>query len=233
MFERKESTIPYVNLHAHDVAGSPFDALGYAPEHMDFAYQNGLDAHAITNHGNMNHLPNQILHLKRMRKEGKDFKNVYGVEAYFIPSIEDWRGMYEQQKKKKKEKANAMTLDESEKERSNWKDLFRRRHLVLIAQNQVGLNNLFKLVSDSFVAENFYRGPRIDYALLEKYNEGIIATSACLGGIYAGNYWMNREDGDEAVLEAMRTTTRKMVSIFGDRWYAEVQWNKIKEQHED
>ena len=232
MFERKESTIPYVNLHAHDVAGSPFDALGYAPEHMDFAYQNGLDAHAITNHGNMNHLPNQILHLKRMRKEGKDFKNVYGVEAYFIPSIEDWREMYEQQKKKKKEKANAMTLDESEKERSNWKDLFRRRHLVLIAQNQVGLNNLFKLVSDSFVAENFYRGPRIDYALLEKYNEGIIATSACLGGIYAGNYWMNREDGDEAVLEAMRTTTRKMVSIFGDRWYAEVQWNKIKEQHE-
>ena len=61
MFERNQPTIPFVNLHAHDVAGSPFDALGYAPEHMDFAYQNGLTAHAITNHGNMNHLPNQIL----------------------------------------------------------------------------------------------------------------------------------------------------------------------------
>ena len=95
MFERNQPTIPFVNLHAHDVAGSPFDALGYAPEHMDFAYQNGLTAHAITNHGNMNHLPNQILHLKKMRKEGKEFKNVYGVEAYFIPSIEEWRIAYE------------------------------------------------------------------------------------------------------------------------------------------
>jgi DNA polymerase-3 subunit alpha len=67
---------------------------------------------------------------------------------------------------------------------------------------------------------------------LEKYNEGIIATSACLGGVYAGDYWRNREEGDEAVLNAMRATTRKMQAIFGDRWYAEVQWNKIQEQHE-
>jgi len=233
LFERNQTTIPFVNLHAHDVAGSPFDALGYAPEHMNFAYQNGLDAHAITNHGNMNHLPNQILHLKKMRADGKEFKNVYGVEAYFIPSIEEWREAYEEQKKKKKEKkANAMAIDESEKERSNWKDNFRRRHLVLIAQNQTGLSNLFKLVSDSFVAGNFYRFPRIDYALLEKYNEGIIATSACLGGVYAGDYWRNREEGDKAVLDAMRATTRRMQTIFGDRWYAEVQWNRIQEQHE-
>jgi len=233
LLERSQPTIPFVNLHAHDVAGSPFDALGYAPEHMDFAYQNGLTAHAITNHGNMNHLPNQILHLKKMRTDGKEFKNVYGVEAYFIPSIEDWQTAYEEQKKKKKEKkANAMAIDESEKERSNWKDNFRRRHLVLIAQNQTGLTNLFKLVSDSFVPGNFYRFPRLDYALLEKYNEGIIATSACLGGVYAGDYWRNKEEGDEAVLEAMRATTRKMQAIFGDRWYAEVQWNKIQEQHE-
>ena len=216
--ERQQPSIPFVNLHAHDVAGSPFDALGYCPEHMDFAYQNGLTAHAITNHGNMNHLPNQVLHLKKMRAEGKEFKNVYGVEAYFIPSIEEWRVAYEEQKQKKKEATKAMSIDESEKERSDWKDLFRRRHLVLFAQNQIGLNNLFKLVSESFSAENFYRFPRIDYALLEKHGEGIIATSACLGGIYAGNYWLNRDDGDEAVLEAMRETTRKMQGSFGDRW---------------
>jgi len=81
-------------------------------------------------------------------------------------------------------------------------------------------------------AENFYRYPRIDYALLEKYNEGIIAASACLGGVYAGNYWEHREEGPEAVLEAMRASTERMVDIFGDRWYAEIQWNNIKEQHE-
>ena len=90
---------------------------------MDFAYQNGLTAHAITNHGNMNHLPNQILHLKKMRADGKEFKNVYGVEAYFIPSIEEWREAYEEnkEKRKKEKKANAMAIDESEKERKNWK----------------------------------------------------------------------------------------------------------------
>ena len=94
--------IKFVGLHAHSGVGSPFDGFGYPQEHMDFAYQNGLTAHAITNHGNMNHLPNQILHLKKMRKEGKEFKNVYGVEAYFIPSIEEWREAYEENKEKKK-----------------------------------------------------------------------------------------------------------------------------------
>ena len=71
--------------------------------------------------------------------------------------------------------------------------------LVLLVQNQTGLNNLFKLVSESYQSENFYRYPRIDYKLLKKYNEGIIAASACLGGVYAGNYWENREEGEEAV----------------------------------
>ncbi len=72
----------------------------------------------------------------------------------------------------------------------------------------------------------------MDYDLLRKHGEGIIAASACLGGVYAGNYWENREEGSEAVLDAMRETTRQMVSIFGDRWYGELQWNNIPEQHE-
>jgi DNA polymerase III alpha subunit len=54
----------------------------------------------------------------------------------------------------------------------------------------------------------------------------------CLGGVYAGCYWENRDKGSEAVLEAMRDVTRNMVSIFGDRWYGELQWNNIPEQHE-
>jgi histidinol phosphatase-like PHP family hydrolase len=53
MTERLESTIPFVGLHAHSVGGSPFDALGYITEHMESAYDNGLDAFAITDHGNM------------------------------------------------------------------------------------------------------------------------------------------------------------------------------------
>lgn len=54
-------------------------------------------------------------------------------------------------------------------------------HLVLLAENNIGYQNLMKLVSIGFV-EGFYYKPRIDLELLEQYNEGIIALSACLGG---------------------------------------------------
>ena len=110
--------------------------------------------------------------------------------------------------------------------------LNRRRHLVLLAQNQTGLENLFSLISESYEEESFYRYPRVDYKMLEKHSEGIIAASACLGGPYAGDYWANREQGPDAVREAMRESTRRFVDIFGDRWHGELQWNNIPEQHE-
>ena len=234
----KKTTIKFVGLHAHSVAGSLFDAIGYPNAHMDFAYENGSDALALTDHGNMNGLAYQVLHAKKMQEEGKAFKPIFGCEAYFLPSLKDWREEYtramEDKKKarsiKKEEQSGATVEDEGDSKKVQ--DLLRRRrHLVLLVQNQTGLNNLFKLISESYQPENYYRYPRVDYALLKKYGEGIIATSACLGGVYAGNYWENREEGDEAVLEAMRETTRQMVDIFGDRWYAELQWNNIPEQH--
>ena len=236
---KNQSNIKFVGLHAHSVAGSIFDAIGYPQAHMDFAYENGCDALALTDHGNMNGLAYQVLHAKKMHSEGKDFKPIFGCEAYFTPSISDWREAYDkamEDKKaarsiKKDEQSGATVEDEGDSKKIQ-SILKRRRHLVLLAQNQTGLNNLFKLVSESYKAENFYRYPRIDYALLEKYNEGIIASSACLGGVYAGNYWENREEGADAVLDAMRETTKQMVDIFGDRWYAEIQWNNIPEQHE-
>jgi DNA polymerase-3 subunit alpha len=49
--------------------------------------------------------------------------------------------------------------------------------------------------------------------------------------VYAGCFWENREEGDEAVLAAMREVTERMMDIFGDRWYGELQWNNIPEQH--
>ena len=66
-----------------------------------------------------------------------------------------------------------------------------RRHLVLLAQNQTGLNNLFKLVSESYKAENFYRYPRIDYALLKKYNEGIVDMDGYTWGLSPGELVKN------------------------------------------
>ena len=51
---RTKSKIPFVGLHAHSVAGSVFDGFGYPQDHMNFAYQNGMNALALTDHGNMN-----------------------------------------------------------------------------------------------------------------------------------------------------------------------------------
>ena len=237
--KRKTPTIPFVGLHAHSVAGSIFDAIGYPPEHMDFAYQNGADALALTDHGNMNGYSYQLLHWKKMRGEGKNFKAIFGVEAYFLPSIQDWREEYDRiredtklAKKLAKSEASGATVEDEGESKKPQDVLKRRRHLILLAQNQTGLSNIFKMISASYREENFYRYPRVDYAMLAKYGEGVIAASACLGGVYAGNYWENRGIGEEAILDSMRETTRRMVSIFGDRWFGELQWNNIPEQHE-
>jgi DNA polymerase-3 subunit alpha len=245
----KQEQIKFVGLHAHSVAGSPFDGLGYPQEHMDFAYENGSDALALTDHGNMNGLAYQVLHAKKMEAEGRDFKPIYGVEAYFIPSISDWRETYDRVMEDKKaaraaakgQQAGATVENEDASKKSIKNLLNRRRHLILLAQNETGLKNIFKLVSESYQPENFYRYPRVDFELLAKHSEGVIAASACLGGVYAGNFWENGIYDDEgnrtgvdepAALEAMRETTRRMVDIFGDRWFAELQWNSIPEQHQ-
>ena len=229
------SNIPFVGLHAHD-GFSVGDGLGFPHEHFDFAYENGLDAHAITNHGNINSLPHMVMHLEKMRSEGKEFKAIYGMEAYFIPSVAEWKQEYEKnkalKKRAKKEEISATVIENEGETRKAKNILNRRRHLVLLAQSQEGLNNLFKIVSLSYQSDNFYRYPRVDYEILEQNSDGIISTSACLGGVYAGCYWENREAGEEAVLQAMRETSEKMISIFGDRWYGELQWNNIPEQHE-
>jgi DNA polymerase-3 subunit alpha len=205
---------------------------------MEFAYKNGMNALALTDHGNANGLAGQVLHAKKMLKDGKDFKPIFGVEAYFIPSVANWKEEYENIKaaaknKSEYEAAQSGTTIENEASKKKMKSVLnRRRHMILLAQNQEGLQNIFKMISSSYAGNNFYRFPRVDYALLKKHNKGVIAASACLGGIYAGSYWENRDDGPDAILDAMRETTQKMQAIFGDRWYGELQWNSIPEQHE-
>ena len=199
MSDRVKSKIPFVGLHAHSVAGSLFDALGYPGEHMDFAYDNGCDALALTDHGNANGLSHQVLHAKQMKEEGKEFKPIFGTEAYFLPSLADWREEYKKALEDKKRaktlgsELSAATVEDENSSKKIQDVLRRRRHLILLATNQKGLQNLFKLISESYKSENFYRYPRMDYDMLAKYSEGVIAASACLGGVYSGNYWENRE----------------------------------------
>ena len=237
--EREQPKIPFVGLHAHSVAGSVFDGFGYPQDHMDFAYENGMSALALTDHGNMNGMSYQVLHAKKMKTDGRNFKPIFGVEAYFVASIEEWRQEYDRIKEDKKQARKVIndtdkveTEDEDASKGKSKSVINSSGHLVLVAMNQVGLNNIFKIVSDSHQGDSFYRKPRLDYKLLKEYGEGVIASSACLGGVYAKDYWNNREEGEEAILEAMRTTTRRMIDCLGDRWYGELQWNNVPEQHE-
>ena len=143
---------------------------------MDFAYENGCDALALTDHGNMNGLSYQVLHAKKMKAEGRDFKPIFGVEAYFVPSITEWKEEYEKVKADKKaakkqlasDDAKMANEDESASKKKSDNKIRARRHLILLAQNQTGLNNIYKLISDSHQGDNFYRYPRIDNDLLKK-----------------------------------------------------------------
>ena len=226
----------FVNLHGHSTAGSPFDAIGYPQQHIDFAISNGMDALALTDHGNMNGLPYQVLHSKELNKNGTKFKPIYGAELYFHPDLDHWRWLKEEEVKKKTSSttqlaSGAVVEDEGETKNKKKNPLKKRNHLVVLAKNQAGLNNLFQLISKSFTGDNFYSFPRIDYSMLEEHHEGLIVASACLGGVYAGDMHDHLEDGDEAVLEAMRKTTRRMQSIFGKKWLGELQWLDHPLQH--
>lgn len=96
-------------------------------------------------------------------------------------------------------------------------------HLILLVQNETGYKNLLKLISFSY-QQGFYFKPRIDYAILEKHSEGLIVTTACLGG-HIPSLIMSGQDA--AAQERMDWFLR----VFGpDRFYLEVQPEDQKEQ---
>ncbi len=90
-----------------------------------------------------------------------------------------------------------------------------RYHLILLAMNEVGYQNLMKL-STSANLEGMYYKPRIDHDLLEQYNEGIIALSACASGEVGEN--LRADNYEEA-----KNIAAWYKSVFGDRYYLELQ----------
>jgi DNA polymerase-3 subunit alpha len=72
-----------------------------------------------------------------------------------------------------------VTTHRSERPRRADHDIF---HLTLLAENNVGYRNLIKVASRAYL-DGFYFKPRVDFELLERHHEGLIATSGCLGGV--------------------------------------------------
>lgn len=95
-------------------------------------------------------------------------------------------------------------------------------HLILLAKNKQGYENLSRICSIGFL-EGFYYTPRIDKEILRKYSEGIIASSACLGGELP-QALMN------AGMEKAEEVIREHVEIFGEDYYLELQRHGLTEQ---
>ena len=96
-------------------------------------------------------------------------------------------------------------------------------HLVLLCENRKGYENLCMLVSEAFI-HGFYGKPRVDLSLLKKYNEGLIATSACLAGVVPRCLM----DDD---YEAAKRNALELAAIFGEgNFFLELQDHGIPEQ---
>jgi len=136
----------FTHLHLH-TEYSLLDGLNKISELATRVKDLGMDAVAITDHGNMY---GAMEFYEQMKKAS--VKPIIGVEIYIAP--------------------NGMEKKEKDEE---------RYHLVLLAKDMTGYKNLTKIVTESYM-KGFYYKPRADYEVLKKYNEGIIALSACLQG---------------------------------------------------
>lgn len=90
-----------------------------------------------------------------------------------------------------------------------------RFHLIVIAMNNIGYQNLMRLSTIANL-DGYYYFPRVDHDLLEKYNEGLIVTSACMGG-EIGQALKNQQVSQAEEIASWYK------SVFGDRYYLEIQ----------
>ncbi|GHS99007.1 DNA-directed DNA polymerase [Bacteroidia bacterium] len=188
--------IPFVHLHVHSYF-SQLDGMSSITGLVDKTIRCGMRALALTDHGNMFGVKELYDCVKKKNKNLPDdqkIKPILGVEAYC---------------------ARRTRFDKSIREDGNgW-------HLILLAKNKKGYQNLCKLVSTSWI-DGFYYHPRIDKDCLEKYSEGLIVASACLGGeipqkIMSGDmiaaeqsiHWFKKLFGDDFYLELQRHKTDK------------------------
>ena len=207
-------TVPFVHLHVHTTYSLLDGACQITPL-VNRARELGMPALAITDHGNL-----------------------FGLKAF-----------YDECRKKKDKKGNPLAKVKpilgceayisDEDHRTRDKDYHTQHHLILLAKNLVGYHNLVKLISIAHV-EGFYYRPRIDKALLEKYHEGLICTSACIAGpvprlVVEGRLaeaekeaaWYKALFGDDFYLEVMRhKPTPEVAALRNDEEPVEVLQDK-------
>lgn len=210
---------PFVHLHVHSYF-SVLDGQARVDKLVDMARADGQRGLALTDHGAMFGI-----------KEFTNYTNK--INAPINKEIKDLRTQMEQCTDDEERKA----LEESllDKEKQIFKPIIGCEcycarngrhskdkpgdksgyHLIVLAKNLTGYHNLIKMVSRSYT-EGFYYRPRIDKELLEEYHEGLIVSSACLGGEIPRLI-------DSGKVEEAKESVRWFKSIFGDDYYLELQ----------
>lgn len=107
----------FVGLHAHTGA-SAMDGLGSPQDHIAFCKENGLDAFAATEHGQMNSMANAYLYVEKLNKSGDKFKFLPGAELYIHPDLNSWKSDYELDRETKINEKEAKKLAKKEKEKN-------------------------------------------------------------------------------------------------------------------
>ena len=210
----------FVHLHVHSNF-SVLDGMSRIEDIVDKAIKYNMPAVALTDHGVMYGVKEFLDYVKRVKSESKsdlksgkisqeqydriqEFKPIVGVEAYCAA-----RTLYDKDKREKvfnERKNKEIIVDMS------------GYHLILLAKNRKGYENLCKLVSVSWT-DGFYQRPRIDKNILEQYSEGVIVSSACLGGEIPQHILNNDIESAEATLLWFKR-------VFGDDFYLEIQLHK-------
>jgi DNA polymerase-3 subunit alpha len=186
----------FVHLHNH----SHYSLLDGACKIDDLilgALQNNMPAVALTDHGVMF---GAIEFYKKAERAG--VKPIIGMEAYIVTKGSRFL------------KASQGT--ESGGKRSAY------HHLILLAKDETGYRNLIRLSSAGHI-DGYYYKPRIDTEILRQYREGLVATSACAGGVISAHL---ASGNDSEAYEAAEIYKE----IFGDDFYVEIQNHGIERE---
>lgn len=104
-----------------------------------------------------------------------------------------------------------------------------RYHLILLAKSEIGLKNLFQIVSHSYI-EGFYTKPRVDLNMLSQFSEGIICSSSCLGGRINRILGHKELPIDSDKFNEAQDWVMQYKKIFGNDFYLELQCHDTVEQ---
>ena len=190
----------FVHLHLH-TEFSLLDGAARISKLVKVCRDYGMPGFAITDHGNMYGVIAAYKAVQAINAENekkgqpeKNLKLVVGCEFYVADDLHDKNG------------------------RS------KNSHLVLLAKNQKGYQNLCELNTIAFRDGSYYK-PRIDYKTLEKYHEGLVCLSACMAGDIP-QYILARQY-DEA-----EKLTLWFKNLFGDDFYLEFQDHHLEKDQE-